>query len=119
MGTEASADYDGWTGHAGLALSRRFRLSPDFSISPVLRIDYAQVQADAYTERGAGPLDLSVTSQTYRELMLTAGVKARYALAPGLMLTGNAAVGYNTLNDQVSISAAYAGGGRCVRNRGA
>lgn len=111
MGSEASADYAGWTGHAGLALSRRFQVTPDLSVSPVLRIDYAQVQADAYTESGAGPLDLSVSSQTYRELMLTAGVKARYSLAPGLMLTGNAAVGYNTLNDQVNISAAYAGGG--------
>ncbi len=100
MGSEASADYAGWTGHAGLALSRRFQVTPDLSVSPVLRIDYAQVQADAYTESGAGPLDLSVSSQTYRELMLTAGVKARYSLAPGLMLTGNAAVGYNTLNDR-------------------
>ena len=111
MSAQASADYDGWTGHGGLALSRRFQLSPDFSVSPVLRVDYAQVQADAYTESGAGPLDLSVSSQTYRELMLTAALKARYSPAPGLVLTGNAGVGYNTLNDQVSISAAYAGGG--------
>ncbi len=111
MGTQASADYDGWTGHAGLALSRRFQFSPGVSVSPVLRFDYAQVQADAYSESGAGPLDLSVSSQTYRELMLTAAVKAGYSLAPGLVLTGHAGVGYNALNDQVSTSAAYAGGG--------
>ena len=111
MGTQTSADYDGWTGHAGIALSRRFQLSPDVSVSPVLRVDYAQVQAGAYSESGAGPLDLSVSAQTYRELMLTAAVTAGYSLAPGLVLTGHAGVGYNALNDQVSISAAYAGGG--------
>lgn len=111
MGTGASAAYDGWTGHAGLALSRRFELAPDFAVSPLLRIDYAQVQADGYTESGAGPLDLTVPSQTYRELMLGAGMKASYRLAPGLLLTGNAGVGYNTLNNQVQVVTTYAGGG--------
>lgn len=111
MGSTASAEYAGWTAHAGLALSRRFEISPDFSLSPLLRIDYAQVQAEAYSESGAGPLDLSVASQTYRELMLTGGIKASYRLVPGLLLTGHAGVGYNTLNNQVQVVASYAGGG--------
>ncbi|MEW6257144.1 MAG: autotransporter outer membrane beta-barrel domain-containing protein, partial [Pseudomonadota bacterium] len=111
MGTAASADYGGWTGHAGLGLSRRFDVTEAFCVSPLLRLDYAQVQADGYTESGAGPLDLTVASQTYRELMLTAGVKARYTLSDHLALTGHAGIGYNALNENVEISAAYAGGG--------
>lgn len=111
MGSTATADYDGWTGHAGLGLVKRFEVTPDFSVSPLVRLDYAQVQADGYTESGAGALDLTVSSQTYRELLVTAGLKASYRLADHLVLTANAGVGYNVLDNDVQISAAYAGGG--------
>ena len=39
---------------------------------PSLRLDYAQVRADAYGESGAGGLNLKVDQQLYRELMLSA-----------------------------------------------
>ncbi|WP_127090835.1 autotransporter outer membrane beta-barrel domain-containing protein [Aquabacter cavernae] len=119
MGSAAGADYDGWTGHGGIGLSQRFLLSPDLSVSPLVRLDYAQVQADGYTESGAGALDLTVSSQTYRELLLTAGFKASYRLTDHLALTANGGVGYNMLDEQSQVSAAYAGGGGVFVTEGA
>jgi outer membrane autotransporter protein len=80
-------------------------------VLPSLRLDYAQVRADAYSESGAGALNLNVNAQTYRELMVTAGVKGALEIARQLHLTADAGVGYNTLNDGLQITAAYAGGG--------
>ncbi len=111
MGSTATADYDGTTGHAGIGLKKTFTLAPGVTLAPILRLDYAQVYADAYAESGAGALDLSVGSQTYRELMLTAGLKGTYQIADRILLTANAGVGYNTLQNQTQIFANYAGGG--------
>lgn len=111
MGSTASADYDGTTTHAGLGLRKTFAVAPGVTLAPTLRLDYAQVSADAYTETGAGALDLAVNSQTYRELMLTAGVKGTYQVANHVLVTANAGVGYNTLNNQTQITASYTGGG--------
>lgn len=111
MGATASASYEGWTGHAGLGVSRRFEVAPGLTLSPLARIDYAQVDADGYQESGAGALDLSVGHQTYRELLLTGGVKASYQLGDSLRLSAHGEVGYNTLDNQVQITAAFAGGG--------
>ena len=41
----------------------------------------------------------------------TAAVKGIYRIADNVHLTGEAGVGYNTLNNQVQITAAYSGGG--------
>ncbi len=111
MGSTASADYDGYTTHAGLGLRKTFAVAPGITLAPTLRLDYAQVGADAYSETGAGALDLSVSSQTYRELMLSAGLKGAYQIADHVLVTANAGIGYNTLNNQTQITASYAGGG--------
>ena len=111
MGSTASADYGGYTTHAGLSLRKTFAMAPGITLAPTLRLDYAQVGADAYGETGAGALDLSVSSQTYRELMLSAGLKGAYQIADHVLVTANAGIGYNTLNNQTQITASYAGGG--------
>lgn len=111
MGLTTSADYDGWTGHAGIGLKKTFTLAPGVTLAPLVRLDYAQVDADGYSETGAGALDLTVSSQTYRELMLTAGLKGAYQLADRILLTATAGVGYNTLQNETQITAFYAGGG--------
>jgi uncharacterized protein with beta-barrel porin domain len=74
-------------------------------------VDFAQVRADSYSESGAGPLSLNVDGQAYRELMVTAGLKGAYRMAEHIYLTTDAGIGYNALNNQVQIAAAYAGGG--------
>jgi uncharacterized protein with beta-barrel porin domain len=78
---------------------------------PSLRLDYGQVRADAYSESGAGGLNLNVDSQLYRELTVTTGLKGAFQVARQAFVTADAGVGYNALNDRLQISAAFLGGG--------
>ncbi len=111
VGSTAVADYLSTTGHAGFAVKQLIPVHEGFSLLPSLRLDYAQVRADAYSESGAGGLNLNVSSQLYRELMLSASVKGSYRIADRLWLTADGAAGYNLLNNQLQISAAFAAGG--------
>ena len=111
INSTASASYDSHTVHAGLGIKKMIATQSGIAFVPSLRVDFAQVHADAYSETGAGPLSLNVDSQTYRELMVTAAVKSIYRIADNVHLTGEAGVGYNTLNNQVQITAAYSGFG--------
>ncbi|KRR17356.1 hypothetical protein CQ14_12075 [Bradyrhizobium lablabi] len=111
VGSTAAADYLSTTGHAGLALKQLIPVHEGFSLLPSLRLDYAQVRADGYSESGAGGLNLNVSSQLYRELMLSAGAKGSYRIADRLWLTADGAAGYNLLNNRLQISAAFAAGG--------
>lgn len=111
VNSTAVADYLSYTSHAGVAVKQLIPVRPGLSFLPSLRLDYAEVRADAYSENGAGGLSLNVNSQTYRELMLSAGVKGAYRIADRIHLIADTGVGYNLLNDRLQISAAYAAGG--------
>ena len=78
---------------------------------PSLRIDYARVDTDAYTESGAGSLDLTVGAQSYEELRLTAGIRGDVRMTDRLRLSVDGAAGYNVLDTQTQITATYEGGG--------
>ena len=107
----AVADYLSTTGHAGVAVKQLIPVHAGFSILPSLRLDYAQVRADPYSESGTGGLNLKVDSPLYRELMLRAGVKGSYRIGDRIWLTADGAAGYNLLNNRLRISAAFAGDG--------
>jgi outer membrane autotransporter protein len=111
VNSTAAADYLSYTGHAGVAIKQLIPVREGFSLLPTLRLDYAQVSADAYNESGAGGLNLKVDSQPYRELMLSAGVKGAYRIADRVRLTADGSAGYNLLNNRLQISAAFAAGG--------
>ncbi|WP_245310084.1 autotransporter outer membrane beta-barrel domain-containing protein [Bradyrhizobium jicamae] len=111
VGSTAAADYLSYTGHAGVAVKQLIPVHERLSLLPSLRLDYAQVLSRAYSESGAGGLNLNVASQLYRELMLSAGVKGTYRIADRLWLTADGAAGYNLLNNRLQISAAFAAGG--------
>ena len=111
VGSTAVADYLSYTGHAGVAVKQLIPVYEGFSILPSLRLDYAQVLSRGYSENGAGGLNLNVDSQTYRELMLSAGVKGAFRIADRIWLTADGAAGYNFLNNRLQISATFAAGG--------
>ena len=85
---------------------------------PSVRADYTTVQTNGYTETGAGALNLQVNSQTYNTLPVSADVRIDHALPNKLTLSGNAGAGYNILNNQVSITSAYQGGGSAYATNG-
>lgn len=107
----ATSDYDSRTGHIGIGLRRIIPATPDRLMIPSLRIDYARVDTDAYTESGAGSLDLTVGAQSYEELRLTAGIRGDVRMTDRLRLSVDGAAGYNVLDTQTQITATYEGGG--------
>jgi outer membrane autotransporter protein len=111
IGSAATASYDSTTLHAGAKIKQLIPLQPGLAIIPSLGIDFAQVHAGAYSESGAGALNLNVDAQSYRELRFTTGLKAAYQIAARVQLTADAGVSYNTLNQRVQLTATFAGGG--------
>ena len=118
MNASAMANYNSYTSHAGMGVKKVIAVSPDFNAIPLLRLDYAAINAQSYTESGAGVLNLNVRSQTYQELMVTAGLKGDYQVTEQIKLTANAGVGYNTLNSQNQVIASYTGGGNTFMTQG-
>lgn len=111
INSTAGAGYRSYSGHAGAGVRKLIPVEPGFAIAPSLRLDYGQVRSPAYQESGAGGFSLNVDAQTYRELTLTAGVKGAYQIAKQVYLTGEAGIGYNTLNQALQVKSAFAGGG--------
>lgn len=111
MGTTAKSSYDSYSSHLGLGLNHHMRLNERLTFIPLIRTDYIGVISNAYTESGAGPLNLDVNQQNYNQWLMTAGAKAEYALPNRLKLVGNLTAGYNVLNQQIQVSSAFVGGG--------
>ena len=105
----AHGDYGTWSIHAGTSLSRAIVFDERNALVPALRVDYTQLRSQAYTETGAGALDLDVGAQTSRALVV--GVDGRYIHLWGehSRIDAGIGVGYDTINDQGDITAAYAG----------
>ena len=111
MGTTANSSYDSYSSHVGLGLNHHLRVSERFTFIPLIRTDYIGVMSNAYTESGAGPLNLNVSQQNYNQWLMTTGAKAEYALPNRLKLVGNLTAGYNVINQQVQVTSAFVGGG--------
>lgn len=119
MNTGAQANYASYTAHVGAGIRKIIPMTPQLSLIPLLRVDYAAINADAYQESGAAyGLNLNVNAQLYQELMLTAGLKGNFQATDKIRLTANAGVGYNALNNQTQITASYSGGGESFVTRG-
>lgn len=118
MGTNANANYNSYSGHVGAGLRYMMPLDSKNTFIPSIRADYTTVQTNGYTETGAGALNLNVSSQTYNTLPVSADVRIDHALPNKLTLSANAGAGYNILNNQVSITSAYQGGGAAYATNG-
>ncbi|PKO62253.1 MAG: hypothetical protein CVU24_04875 [Betaproteobacteria bacterium HGW-Betaproteobacteria-18] len=109
MGTVASAKYDSLTAHAGVGWGRIVNLNERTSWVPSVRADYTWIKDSAYSETGAGALNLNVDGRSTQELILAADAKVLHKLNDATNLTANVGVGYDTLNKQASVTAAFAG----------
>jgi uncharacterized protein with beta-barrel porin domain len=111
MGTNANGNYNSYSGHLGTGVKYLMPVDMENTFIPSVRVDYTTVQSQAYSESGAGALNLSVAKQTYNTLIPSADVRIDHSLDSKMTLSANAGAGYNTLNNQVSATSAYAGGG--------
>lgn len=118
MGSTARASFDSLAVHGGVGIGRLLTLSEVSNLTPSLRLDYTQLRTDGYTEDGAGPLNLAVTGQTFRELVASADAKFVYNFRPGLRFVGNGGVGYDFKNEGIQTVAAFTGGGPVFTTQG-
>lgn len=118
MGTNANGSYNSYAGHVGAGIKYLMPINMDNTFIPSIRADYTTVQSQAYSETGAGALNLSVSQQTYNTFIPSADLRIDHSLASKMILSANAGAGYNTLNNQVSATSAYAGGGTTFATNG-
>ncbi|QLC72440.1 autotransporter domain-containing protein [Pseudomonas sp. LPB0260] len=105
----AEADYDSWSAHLGGALSHSLQLSEQTRLTPSVRADYTWINDESYREKGAGALNLNADSRTTEALVLGVGSELAHDLSDRLTLTAKLGVGYDVLNEQASITTAFAG----------
>lgn len=105
----AASSYDSLSMHLGANVARSYPVSDKSTFTGALRADYTRIQDSAYTETGAGALNLAVQSRATDALVLGVDGKLTHALNPHTKLTANLGAGYDVLNEQTSITAAFAG----------
>ena len=111
MGTRATADFDSVVVHGSVGIGRLMPISAATNWTPSVRVDYTHMRTEGYTEDGAGPLNLDIDSQTYREFLLTGDAKISHQFEGGVKLLGNASVGYDFINKQSKTTSTFTGGG--------
>ncbi|MFI5445569.1 autotransporter outer membrane beta-barrel domain-containing protein [Polaromonas sp. UC242_47] len=109
MSSVASANYSSVSTHAGVGLGQVFQLSDKTVFTPSVRADYTWIKDSAYEESGAGLLNLAVGKRSSDQMILAVDGKLSHQLNSSTALTANAGVGYDALNRQSSITAAFAG----------
>lgn len=109
MSTTASGSYDSLTAHAGIGYARNYPLGEQSNFTAGVRADYSWVKDEAYSETGAGALNLQVQGRTSDALVLAVEGKYTTTLRNGLQLQANLGVGYDALSERGSVMSAFAG----------
>lgn len=105
----ASSDFSSETANVGVGIGRTYRLSTQTSVTPSVRLDYTWIKDKAYSETGAGLLNLNVSGRETDALIVGADGKVAHQLNDQTTLIANLGVGYDTINKQAAITSAFAG----------
>lgn len=117
IGRSAQASYRGNTWHIGLNIGRPMDMSGT-TVTPSVGLDWRRTRSGAYTETGAGALNLRVAAQTAEELIVKLGVQARHPLGRQTHLLAMAAVGYDLASGRDTTTAQFTGGGTVFSTQG-
>lgn len=109
MSVTASSRYDSLSMHMGGSLGRTYTLDEKNNVTASLSADYTRIDDSGYTESGAGALNLDVNNRTAEALVLGMDGKLAHTLNSQTKLTANLGLGYDVMNQQSSITAAFAG----------
>jgi uncharacterized protein with beta-barrel porin domain len=118
MSETAASSYASNSVHLGSSVGHRFNWTEQTSITPSIRADYTALHNNSYTETGANALNLIVDGSTSSEFVLGLDGKVAHKVGESANLSGNLGVGYNTMAQQSSITAAYQGGGAAFTTQG-
>jgi uncharacterized protein with beta-barrel porin domain len=114
----ATASYDSYSFNLGTGIGQVYSVAPGTTLASSVRADYTLMQAQSYTESGAGGLNLNVGSQTVDQLVPALQVKLDQAMDYGFNLSANAGAGYDVLNGHNSVTSSYVGGGAAFVTQG-
>lgn len=107
LGDTATADYSSLVATAGVGLARTFTLSEKTAFTPSVRTDYTWIKDEGYTEKGSSA-NLKVDSNTTEQWIVGIDGKLSHAFMPSTRVVANLGLGYDLLNSQSSINAAFA-----------
>lgn len=110
IGRTAQAGYDGDAWHLGARVSKAYQMN-QITVRPLVALDWRQFKSDAYTEEGAGALNLQVNAQKARELILKVGAHLQGDLNARTQWLARAAVGYDLNSQRNTVTARFSGGG--------
>ncbi len=110
IGRTAQAKYDGDAWHLGVGVSRSLKVN-QLVVKPLVALDWRQFKSDAYSETGAGALNLDVNAQKAQELILKVGAQLQGDLNARTQWLARAAVGYDLKNRDNTVTARFSGGG--------
>jgi outer membrane autotransporter protein len=108
-GSTAKSNYDSLTATAGVGIARTYALGERTTIIPSVRADYTWIKDDGYTERGAGLFNLDVNDQETDALVISVDGKLVHQINKDLSVDALLGLGYDTLAEQNSITASFAG----------
>jgi len=108
-GSTAESNYDSFTATAGVGIARSYALGERTTVIPSVRADYTWIKDDGYTERGAGLFNLNVNGQETDALVISVDGKVVHQINKDLTVDALLGVGYDTLAEQNSITASFAG----------
>jgi outer membrane autotransporter protein len=117
IGRTAEGDYHGDAWHLGIGLSKAYAMS-GMTVRPLVALDWRQFRSDAYTETGAGALNLQVNAQKARELILKVGAQVQGDLNARTQWLSRAAVGYDLHSQRNAVTARFTGGGLAFTTEG-
>lgn len=107
LGETAKADYSSRLATAGIGLARTFELSEKTAFTPSVRTDYTWIKDESYNEKGSSA-NLKVDSQTTDQMIVGLDGKLSHEFMPGTSVVANLGVGYDVLNNNTSITSAFA-----------
>ena len=107
--TSASSEYDSHTGHIGIGLNHTHLDNNKYTLSTMISEDYTIVKDDAYTESGAGLLNLDVKKRTTEQFLLSVAEKYNYKMDETMNFDVKVGGSYDFINEQSTTVAAYSG----------
>ncbi|RFC63282.1 autotransporter outer membrane beta-barrel domain-containing protein [Mesorhizobium denitrificans] len=105
----AQSAYDSLAATAAVNLSRAYKSSEQTTFTPSIGAEYTWIKDEAYTETGADALNLAVDGRNADSLVLAIEGEVAHEITPNTALKANVGVGYDVLQDQSSITSAFAG----------
>ncbi|MGE0349610.1 autotransporter outer membrane beta-barrel domain-containing protein [Hydrogenophaga sp.] len=117
IGRTAQARYFGDAWHLGLGLSWA-QPWQGMTVRPLVALDWRQYASEAYTEDGAGALNLQVNAQKAREAILKVGAQVQKDFNTRTQWLTRAAVGADLSGQANTVTARFTGGGVAFTTEG-